>query len=53
MTHLGTGGGRHVGDILKMLLEVKRTEGELSDEELYTRVDAWWQANGASYEPRS
>ena len=53
MTHLGTGGGRHVGDILKMLLEVKRTEGELSDEELYTRVDAWWQVNGASYEPRS
>lgn len=50
MDHLGTGGGRHVGDILKMLLEVKRTEGELPDSELFTRVDAWWTANRARYE---
>ena len=50
MDHLGTGGGRHVGDILKMLLEVKRAEGELPDSELFARVDAWWTANRARYE---
>ncbi|MFT5202036.1 MAG: poly(A) polymerase [Candidatus Aldehydirespiratoraceae bacterium] len=49
MTHLGTGGGRHVGDILTMLLEVKRTEGELADDELYRRVDAWWATNAERY----
>ena len=53
MAHLGTGGGRHVGDILKMLLDVKRAEGELSDDELYGRIDAWWQEHAAAYTPRS
>lgn len=50
MAHLGTAGGRHVGDILKMLLEVKRTEGELPDTELYARIDAWWRENASRYE---
>lgn len=49
MAHLGTGGGRHVGDILQMLLEVKRSEGELPDDELYGRIDVWWQAHAADY----
>lgn len=47
MAHLGTGGGRHIGEILKMLLEVRRAEGDLPDEELYRRVDEWWAAHGA------
>ena len=49
MAHLGTGGGRHVGDILRMLLEVKRVEGELPDDEVYRRVDAWWAEHAADY----
>lgn len=49
MRHLGTGGGRHIGDILDMLLELKRTEGELPDDEIYARVDTWWQAHAADY----
>lgn len=49
MAHLDVGGGRHVGDALAMLLEVKRTEGELSDAELYTRLDAWWVEHRAGY----
>lgn len=50
MRHLGTGGGRHVGDILTMLLEVKRAEGELPEAALYARVDAWWAAHAADYD---
>jgi poly(A) polymerase len=53
MAHLGTGGGRHVGDILHMLLEVKRTEGELADDEVYRRVDAWWSEHAADYGERA
>jgi poly(A) polymerase len=49
MAHLGTGGGRHIGEILAMLLEVKRSEGELPDTELYRRIDAWWRDHGADY----
>lgn len=49
MAHLGTGGGRHVGDILRMLLEVKRVEGELPDDEVYRRVDAWWTEHASDY----
>ena len=49
MAHLGTGGGRHVGDILRMLLEVKRVEGELPDDEVYGRVDAWWAEHASDY----
>jgi poly(A) polymerase len=49
MAHLGTGGGRHIGDILEMLLDVKRTEGELPDDEVYALVDAWWREHAADY----
>ena len=49
MAHLGTGGGRHIGDILRMLLEVKRTEGELPDDEVYARIDRWWQERAGDY----
>jgi poly(A) polymerase len=50
MSHLGTAGGRHVGDILKMLLEVKRTEGDLPEDEIYSRVEAWWAGNRDRYD---
>ena len=50
MAHLGTGGGRHIGDILSMLLEVKRTEGELAEGELLARVDAWWAEHRDRYD---
>jgi len=53
MAHLGTGGGRQIGDILHMLLEVKRTEGELADDEVYRRVDAWWSEHAADYGERA
>lgn len=46
MEHLGVGPGPHVGEILTMLLEVKRTEGELPADELYRRIDAWWAEHG-------
>ena len=42
MAHLGVGPGRHVGDALKWLLELKRSEGELPDDEVRSRLDAWW-----------
>lgn len=38
-------GGPKVGKALKYLLEVKRTEGELDDDELFARLDAWWADN--------
>ena len=49
MAHLGTGSGPHIGEILKMLLEVKRTEGGLPDEKLYACIDAWWEDHRADY----
>jgi poly(A) polymerase len=42
MSHLGIGPGREVGEIMRWLLELKRTEGELSDDELLARLDAYW-----------
>jgi len=32
---------------VKMLLEVKRSEGELSREELLARLDQWWADRSA------
>jgi poly(A) polymerase len=49
MDHLGTPPGRHIGDILKMLLEVKRVEGDLDDDEILRRVDRWWDENSSRY----
>ncbi len=42
MAHLGIGPGRHVGEIMRWLLELKRTEGHLDEEELLARLDAHW-----------
>ena len=50
MAHLDTPGGQHIGQILKMLLEVKRTEGELPEDEIYRRVDLWWEKHRDEYD---
>jgi poly(A) polymerase len=50
MAHLDTPGGRHIGQILEMLLEVKRAEGDLPEEELYRRVDLWWEKHRDEYD---
>ena len=42
MAHLGIEPGPIVGQAVKMLLEVKRAEGELPREELEARLDAWY-----------
>jgi hypothetical protein len=42
MSHLGIGPGRHVGEALAFLLEVRRREGDLEDVELKSRIEAWW-----------
>lgn len=42
MDHLGIPPGRDVGDAVRMLLEIKRTEGSLDRSELESRLDAWW-----------
>ena len=44
MAHLNIGPGRHVGEALAHLLELKREEGELERPELEARLDAWWAA---------
>ncbi|MCY3850292.1 MAG: HDIG domain-containing protein [Acidimicrobiaceae bacterium] len=49
MEHLGVGPGRHVGDILGWLLELKRSEGVLDDEDLFSRLDEWWEKNRDRY----
>lgn len=42
MDHLGIEPGPAVGEAVKMLLEVKRSEGTLERSELEARLDAWW-----------
>jgi poly(A) polymerase len=42
MAYLGIGPGRHVGEALSFLLEVKRSEGDLEVAELQSRLDSWW-----------
>lgn len=42
MAHLGIPGGPQVGRALAFLLEIKRAEGILPDEEILDRLDAWW-----------
>ncbi|MDG2111196.1 MAG: CCA tRNA nucleotidyltransferase, partial [Actinomycetota bacterium] len=44
MEHLGIEPGREVGQALKFLLELKRSEGELGEDEVLARLDAWWLA---------
>lgn len=42
MEYLGVPPGPHVGEAVRMLLEVKRSEGSLERSELEARLDAWW-----------
>ena len=48
MDHLGIGPGRHIGDALDMLLELRLDEGQLGEEEAYRRLDAWWAERGSA-----
>ncbi len=41
-------GGPVVGQALAFLLELKRNEGELELDEIYERLDTWWDENGSS-----
>jgi poly(A) polymerase len=43
MAHLGVGPGRHVGQALDHLLELRLEEGPLGEEEARRRLDAWWE----------
>lgn len=42
MAHLGVGPGRHVGEALAFLLELRLDEGPLGETEATRRLDAWW-----------
>ncbi len=42
MAYLGIEPGPAVGEAVRMLLELKRSKGELSRADLETRLDAWW-----------
>jgi poly(A) polymerase len=44
MKFLGIEPGRAVGEAVRMLLEIKRTEGTLGREELEARLTSWWKA---------
>ncbi len=44
MARLGLGPGRHVGEALAFLLELRLEEGPLGEEEAGRRLDAWWAA---------
>ncbi|CAN5856961.1 CCA tRNA nucleotidyltransferase [soil metagenome] len=46
MDHLGVGPGRHVGQALDHLLELRLEEGPLGEEEALRRLDAWWAERG-------
>ena len=42
MSYLGISPGRAVGEAVRMLLELKRSEGSLEREDLERRLDSWW-----------
>lgn len=44
MAHLGVGPGPHVGEALRWLLELRRSEGILPESELLERLDCWWSS---------
>lgn len=48
MAHLGVGPGRHIGEALAWLLELKRTHGQLDIDDLYGRLDDWWASREAN-----
>jgi poly(A) polymerase len=50
MEHLGITPGPAVGQALAFLMEIRLDEGEISEEEAYGRLDAWWAARGQARE---
>ena len=42
MVHLGSGPGRHIGEALAMLLELRMELGPLGEDEAKRHLDAWW-----------
>jgi len=42
MAHLGIEPGPEVGAAVRWLLQLRRTEGDLSEDELLNRLDSWW-----------
>ena len=44
MAELGVGPGRHIGEALAFLLEIRLEEGVLDDAEVLARLHAWWNA---------
>ncbi len=47
MAHLDIPPGPEVGQAVRMLLELKRTEGSMDRAELLERLDAWWADRNA------
>ena len=44
MAHLDIGPGPDVGAAMKFLLGLKRDEGELGDDAVFSKLDEWWAA---------
>lgn len=51
MEHLGVGPGPAVGEALRWLLELHRSEGELTSAELFERLDGWWTTRSGRIGP--
>ena len=47
MEHLGMGPGRHIGEALDMLMELRIEAGEIAKADAFARLDEWW-ANRSS-----
>ena len=45
MAYLGLVPGPHVGQALRWLLDLRRSEGVLPEQELLHRLDVWWAEN--------
>ena len=48
MAHLGLAPGPEVGRAMKFLLELRRTEGELGNDEVRRRLHGWWTAEASA-----
>jgi poly(A) polymerase len=42
MEHLGVGPGRHVGEAMRFLMDIRLDEGIIGEDEVRRRLDAWW-----------
>ena len=51
MAHLGLSPGPEVGQAMRFLLELRRTEGELGPDEVRRRLDGWWTSQGPADSP--